>query len=76
MRGGVARFVDRPAAKLDRLLRHVRVPIGLLTNRREVRLIYAPHGETSGSLTFRLNDMAQMPGGPGGSPPCVAGTSQ
>ncbi|MBW8879426.1 MAG: hypothetical protein JF614_31210 [Acidobacteria bacterium] len=52
-----------PAAKFDRLLRHVRVPIGLLTNRREVRLIYAPHGESSGSLTFRLNDMASV-GGP------------
>ncbi|HEX4966550.1 MAG TPA: type IIL restriction-modification enzyme MmeI [Thermoanaerobaculia bacterium] len=53
-----------PAAKFDRLLRHVRVPIGLLTNRREVRLIYAPHGESSGSLTFRLNDMASVGGRP------------
>jgi hypothetical protein len=53
-----------PAAKFDRLLRHVRVPIGLLTNRREVRLIYAPHGESSGSLTFRLNDMAAVGGRP------------
>lgn len=53
-----------PAAKFDRLLRHVRVPIGLLTNRREARLIYAPHGESSGSLTFRLNDMAAVGGRP------------
>jgi hypothetical protein len=53
-----------PAAKLDRLLRHVRVPIGLLTNRREVRLLYAPHGETSGSLTFRIADMAAVGGRP------------
>jgi len=53
-----------PAAKLDRLLRHVRVPIGLLTNRREVRLIYAPHGESSGSLTFRIDDMAAVGGRP------------
>ena len=53
-----------PAAKFDRLLRHVRVPIGLLTNRREVRLIYAPHGESSGSLTFRLDDMAAVGGRP------------
>ena len=51
-----------PAAKFDRLLRHVRVPIGLLTNRREVRLVYAPHGESSGSLTFRLDDMAAVGG--------------
>jgi hypothetical protein len=53
-----------PAAKFDRLLRHVRVPIGLLTNRREVRLIYAPHGESSGSLTFRLDGMAAVGGRP------------
>ncbi len=51
-----------PAAKLDRLLRHVRVPIGLLTNRRELRLIYAPHGESSGSLTFRIKDMTAVDG--------------
>jgi hypothetical protein len=43
-----------PAAKLDRLLRHCRVPIGILTNREVVRLVYAPHGESSGHITFRL----------------------
>ncbi|MEO6194976.1 MAG: hypothetical protein ABIS20_18325 [Thermoanaerobaculia bacterium] len=53
-----------PAAKFDRLLRYVRVPIGLLTNRREVRLIYAPHGESSGSLTFRIDEMAAVGGRP------------
>ena len=53
-----------PAAKFDRLLRHCRVPIGLLTNRRELRLVYAPHGETTGSLTFRLDDMAAVAGRP------------
>ncbi len=53
-----------PSAKFDRLLRHTRVPIGLLTNRRELRLIYAPHGESSGSITFRLNDMAMVGGRP------------
>ncbi|MBL8624452.1 MAG: hypothetical protein JNK64_24300 [Myxococcales bacterium] len=35
------------AAKFDRLLRHCRVPIGVLTNRTAVRLIYAPHGASS-----------------------------
>lgn len=53
-----------PAAKLDRLLRHCRVPIGLLTNREVVRLVYAPHGESSGHLTFRLDDMASVGGRP------------
>jgi hypothetical protein len=46
-----------PATKLDRLMRACRVPIGLLSNGDEVRLIYAPHGGASGSVTFRLADM-------------------
>lgn len=53
-----------PSTKFDRLLRHCRVPIGLLTNRRELRLVYAPHGESSGSITFRLEHMVE----PGGRP--------
>lgn len=52
------------SAKFDRLLRNCRVPIGLLTNRREVRLVYAPHGESSGSITFRIDDMASVGGRP------------
>jgi len=53
-----------PSAKLDRLLRHCRVPIGLLTNREVLRLIYAPHGESSGAMTFRIDDMASVGGRP------------
>ena len=53
-----------PDAKFDRLLRHCRVPIGLLTNDEVVRLVYAPHGESSGSITFRLDDMASVGGRP------------
>ncbi|WP_437671206.1 Eco57I restriction-modification methylase domain-containing protein [Sorangium sp. So ce131] len=53
-----------PAAKFDRLLRHCRVPIGLLTNREVVRLVYAPHGESSGAITFRIDDMASVGGRP------------
>ncbi len=53
-----------PSAKFDRLLRHCRVPIGLLTNREVVRLVYAPHGESSGAITFRLDDMASVGGRP------------
>ena len=53
-----------PSAKLDRLLRSCHVPIGLLTNRRAVRLVYAPHGESSGSITFRVDDMATVGGRP------------
>jgi hypothetical protein len=55
---------DYPAAaKFDRLLRHCRVPLGLLVNGASARLIYAPHGESSGAITFRIEDMASV-GGP------------
>ncbi len=53
-----------PQAKFDRLLRACRVPIGLLTNGEELRLVYAPHGESTGHLTFRLKDLVT----PGGRP--------
>jgi hypothetical protein len=51
-------------AKFDRLLRECRVPIGLLSNGREIRLVYAPHGESSGFLSFRVEDMASVGGRP------------
>ncbi len=51
-----------PSAKFDRLLRACRVPIGVLTNREVVRLVYAPHGESSGHITFRVDDMASVAG--------------
>src|SRR5205807_1041271 len=40
------------------------VPIGLLTNRRAVRLIFAPHGESTGAITFRVDDLARTGGRP------------
>jgi hypothetical protein len=53
-----------PAKKFERLLRECRVPIGLLTNRRVLRLVYAPVGEASGSIDFRIADMAEVGGRP------------
>lgn len=38
-----------PGAKFDRLLRHTGVPIGLLTNGTHLRLMYAPHGASTGA---------------------------
>src|SRR5690606_27081286 len=46
-----------PVHKFDRLLRACRVPIGLLTNGRVIRLLYSPHGEASSWLTFDLTEM-------------------
>ena len=51
-------------AKFDRLLRECRVPIGILTNGRELRLTYAPHGESSGWLSFRIDAMCEVGGRP------------
>ena len=53
-----------PIAKFERLLRQCRVPIGILSNRRELRLIYAPHGESSGWIAFRVADMLATGGRP------------
>lgn len=53
-----------PARKFERLLRHVRVPIGVLANGAAARLFYAPHGEAAGWLTFRLADLADVGGRP------------
>ncbi|HXS16480.1 MAG TPA: hypothetical protein VN764_04810, partial [Polyangiaceae bacterium] len=51
-------------AKFDRLLRECHVPIGILSNGRELRLTYAPHGESSGWLSFRVDAMCEVGGRP------------
>jgi hypothetical protein len=53
-----------PTAKFERLLRHARLPIGLLSNGKAVRLMYAPHGESSGWITFKVAEMATVGGRP------------
>lgn len=53
-----------PRAKFERLLRHAGVPIGLVSNGRVLRLVYAPPGESTGSITFRVADMASVDGRP------------
>ena len=53
-----------PQAKLDRVLRAVSVPMGLLCNGESFRLVYAPRGESTGAITFRVDDMASVGGRP------------
>lgn len=53
-----------PTAKFERLLRESEIPIGLLTNRRELRLVFAPKGESSGHLTFRFAELLEPAGRP------------
>ncbi len=53
-----------PQAKFERLLRETGVPIGLLFNGRQLRLVYSPRGETSGHATFNVDEMVQVAGRP------------
>jgi len=53
-----------PHARLERLLRETESPIGLLFNGRALRLVYAPRGESSGHLTFKLKDLLHTQGRP------------
>jgi hypothetical protein len=50
--------------RMERLLRQAGVPAGLLFNGRALRLLSAPHGESSGWLDFRVADMMQTAGRP------------
>ncbi len=60
----VRRWQASPQARFERLLRDTRVPTGLLVNGRQIRLVYAPRGESSGYITFNLADMVQVAGRP------------
>jgi hypothetical protein len=51
-----------PAKKFERLLRETQVPIGLLTNGTQFRLVYAPPKENSGMLKFKVGEMAEVSG--------------
>ena len=53
-----------PQAKFERLLRETQVSIGLLSNGRQLRLVYSPRGESSGHATFNVNEMIQVAGRP------------
>lgn len=53
-----------PQARFERLLRETQVPIGLLCNGTNLRLVYAPRGETNGYLTFSVPEMVQVAGRP------------
>ncbi len=50
--------------RMERLLRQTGVPAGLLCNGHALRLLSAPHGESSGWLDFRVADMVQTAGRP------------
>ncbi len=55
-------WLASPKRKLERLLRETGVPVGILSNRRFITLIYAPRGENAGSLSFPVGYMATVMG--------------
>ncbi len=48
--------------RFERLLRDTGVHVGLLTNGKVFRLVYAPKGESAGWVSFRVDDMLQVAG--------------
>ncbi|MCO4754519.1 MAG: N-6 DNA methylase, partial [Bacteriovoracaceae bacterium] len=51
-----------PQIKFERLLRENKIPIGLISNSEEIRITYAPEGETSGVLAFPIEYMSTVGG--------------
>lgn len=51
-------------ARFERLLRETEVAVGLLFNGTNLRLVYAPRGESSGYLTFPIEAMSEVSGRP------------
>jgi hypothetical protein len=51
-------------ARFERLLRERDIPIGILTNRERIRLVYSPRGESTGHVTFVVRHMTEVQGRP------------
>ena len=60
--GDSAAWTASPTRRFERLLRETGVPIGLVTDGRSLRLVYAPRGESSGTLTFPVGFMREVAG--------------
>jgi hypothetical protein len=63
-RGSLEGWEATPHQQLERLLRETGVPTGLLVTDRELRLVHAPRGETSGWLKFPLRSLCEVGGRP------------
>ncbi len=63
-RGGAEGWEATPQQRFERLLRETGVLAGVMISDRELRLVYAPRGETSGWLAFPLGSLATVAGRP------------
>lgn len=50
--------------RMERLLRDTRISIGIIHSKYEIRLVYAPAAENSGSIGFPVSEMRDVPGRP------------
>lgn len=62
--GDAAAWSASPTQRFLRLLQAKEVPIGILENGTQVRLIYAPKSESPGWLTFPVQAMSEVAGRP------------
>jgi hypothetical protein len=53
-----------PQERFQRMLRAAGVPVGLLSNGEELRLVYAPSGESPGHVSFPIKAMCEVAGRP------------
>ncbi len=63
-RGALGGWEATAQQRFERLLRETGVFAGILISTKEMRLVYAPRGETSGWLSFPLRDLASVSGRP------------
>ncbi len=63
-RGAAEGWEATPQQRFERLLRETGVLAGVMISDRELRLVYAPRGETSGWLAFPLRSLATVAGRP------------
>jgi hypothetical protein len=57
-------WIASEQTRFERLLRDTKIPVGLLSNGHVLRLVYAPRGETPGSVTFPVAAMTEVAGRP------------
>jgi hypothetical protein len=60
--GDSAAWTASPTRRFERLLRETGVPIGLVTAGTSLRLVYAPRGESAGTLTVPVGFMREVAG--------------
>ena len=63
-RGALAGWEATPHQRFERLLRETGVFAGVMIADHELRLVYAPRGETSGWLSFPIRALATVAGRP------------